>query len=127
MSNAVMRLTLAIFGTGLLLPLVAQAAPGLASGKAAFQQKCSACHSDVAGKNGVGPSLFGVYGRAAATAPGYTYSAALKASGLTWTPANLSAWLDKPSALVPRNKMGVAPLLKLDEKANLIAYLKSAH
>ena len=126
MPHTIMRLGFAL-GLGLALPFAAQAAPDIAAGKVTFQQKCSACHSDVAGKNGVGPSLFGVYGRAAASAPGYSYSAALKASGVTWTPANLSAWLDKPGALVPRNKMGVAPPLKADEKANLLAYLKSVH
>lgn len=118
----------------LILPLVtlalaagAQAAPDAVHGQAVFKQKCAACHNDDAsGHNGVGPNLFGVYGRAAAQAPGYTYSAALKASGVTWTPANLSAWLDKPSALVPRNKMGVAPPLSPADKADIVAYLKSA-
>lgn len=101
------------------------AAPDAALGQTTFKQKCSACHSDVKSKNGVGPSLFGVYGRAAATAPGYTYSKALKAAGLTWTADKLTAWLDKPTAVVPGTKMTFAPPLKPEEKANLIAYLKT--
>ena len=43
---------------------------------------------DAAGKNGIGPSLFGVVGRPAGTAPGFSYSTAMKGAG-TWTPAKL--------------------------------------
>ena len=111
----------------ILMASAAQAAPDPVHGQAVFKQKCAACHTiDTSGHNGVGPNLFGVYGRAAALAPGYNYSAALKTSGVTWTITNLSAWLDKPSALVPRNKMGVAPPLTPAEKSDVLAFLKSA-
>ncbi len=94
-------------------------------GGALFNAKCGGCHTDVAGKNSIGPSLFGVYGRTAGTAAGYTYSNALKASGIVWTADTLTAWLTKPPALVPGTKMAFAPPTKPDEKTDLIAYLKS--
>jgi cytochrome c2 len=45
---------------------------------------CTACHSLAPGQNMVGPSLHGLIGRRAGTAPGFQYSAANKASGLIW-------------------------------------------
>lgn len=104
---------------------VQAAAPDAAAGQTIFKQKCSSCHSDVKDKNGVGPSMFGVYGRAAGMAPGYTYSKALKASAIKWTPEQLTVWLNKPKAVVPGTKMGFAPPTTAAEKANLIAYLKT--
>src|SRR6476469_9424877 len=54
----------------------------------AFMQ-CKVCHTTQAGQHLVGPSLAGVYGRTAASARGYPYSAALKQAGLTWDDATL--------------------------------------
>lgn len=93
-------------------------------GKALYQQRCIACHS--AKYNGVGPAHQGVFGRAAASAKGYDYSPALKASGLTWTEANLDKWLANPQALVPGQKMGIS-VPDAAERADLIAYLKLLH
>ena len=109
----------------LVTAAAAQAAPDPAKGGTIFTAKCSGCHTDVSGKNSIGPSLFGVYGRAAATAPGYSYSSALKASGIVWTSDRLTAWLTKPAALVPGTKMSFAPPTTAEEKTDLIAYLKS--
>jgi cytochrome c len=71
----------------------------------------------------VGPSLVGVYGRKAASLPGYDYSAALKASGLVWNAANLDAWLTDPSKLVPGTKMAFTGIATPDLRADVIAYL----
>jgi len=111
---------------GLVVAATAQAAsPDPVKGGAIFNAKCGGCHSDISGKNMIGPSLFGVYGRTAGTAPGYTYSSALKASGIVWTSDKLTAWLTKPTALVPGTKMSFAPPTTAEEKTDLIAYLKS--
>ncbi len=101
------------------------ATPDAGAGQATFKQKCSGCHSDAPARNGVGPSLFGAYGRAAGSAPGYAYSKPLKASGIIWTPETLTAWLTKPTAVVPGTKMGFVPPTSAADKANLIAYLKT--
>ena len=58
--------------------IVFAAAPAFAAGDAAAGEKvfkahlCFACHKFEEGKNGVGPSLHGVFGRKAAQAAGYT-------------------------------------------------------
>ena len=94
-----------------------------AHGKAAFAARCGLCHSagDV-GEAGQGPPLAGVVGRKAATQPGFDYTAALKASHLTWTPANLDRFLAAPSALVPGTAMPIA-VGDAKTRADLIAYL----
>ena len=99
----------------------AQAAGDAGRGKAAFGA-CSACHSVIAGKNGVGPSLFGVAGRHAGTAPGYSYSAAMKASG-AWTAQQLDAYLANPKAAIPGNKMPFSGVSDPQKRADIIAYL----
>jgi cytochrome c len=81
---------------GVTAPAVAQDA---AKGADVYQDRCSACH--VLNGIGQGPSLVGVVGRKAASLQGFNYSDAMKASGLTWTPANLDRFLSGPTKLVP--------------------------
>jgi cytochrome c len=71
----------------------------------------------------VGPSLFGVVGRPAGTAPGYNYSEANKSSGKTWDDATLDTYLTNPKALVPGTKMVFPGLPDAADRANVIAYL----
>ncbi|HEX6957419.1 MAG TPA: cytochrome c family protein [Ferrovibrio sp.] len=95
------------------------------AGKKVFA-KCRACHSLDAGKNGVGPSLHGVFGRKAGTAEGYKYSDAMKNKGVTWNEDNLEKYLENPKAFVPGNKMAFPGVKKESERDDLIAYLKQA-
>jgi cytochrome c len=88
-------------------------------GAALVQARCAICHSPEAGQ---GPDLTGVVGRKAGTAPGYPASAALKASGLVWTPANLDAFLADPSKRVPGTSMP-NPYVNPADRADIIAYL----
>ncbi len=88
----------------------------------AFAQ-CMSCHSVEAGKNVVGPSLHGVVGRKAASLPGYAYSDALKASGLTWDKATLDKWLTSPAKLVPGTKMGFFGFTDAAKRKEVIDYL----
>ena len=88
-------------------------------------RKCSACHKLVAGENGTGPYLYGVVGRAKGAADGFGYSDALASMGGEWTPENLSDFLEKPSSYAPGTSMSFAGLKKIDDRADLIAYLDS--
>ena len=101
---------------------VATAAGDADAGKKVFS-KCAVCHTAVAGKNGLGPSLFGVVGRPSASVAGYNYSDAMKAANKTWDEATLNAYLTDPKAAVPGNKMAFAGLPNPDDRANVIAYL----
>src|SRR6185312_7891999 len=98
------------------------ATTGDTAGRQVFQ-KCRACHSLDAGKNGVGPSLANIVGEKAAAVPGYNFSPAMKASNLTWDAATLDAYLADPQKVVPGNKMPF-PGLKTDrERSAIIALL----
>ena len=105
---------------------VAAAQPALtgdaAAGRQVFQ-KCRACHSLDAGKNGVGPSLANIVGEKAAAVPGYNFSPAMKASNLTWDAATLDAYLTDPQKLVPGNKMPFPGLKTERERSAVIALL----
>ena len=89
---------------------------------------CVACHSlNEGGKNGIGPNLYGVVGQPiAAHAEGYAYSSALKThTGQQWTYEELDKWLTKPSAYAPGTKMSYAGIADQQNRANVIAYLRS--
>jgi cytochrome c len=103
--------------------LAAQAPAGdAANGAMVFDDRCSACH--VLSGVGQGPSLIGVVGRKAASLPGYSYSDALTASGLVWTPANLDQFLVGPTTFVPGTSMRAIVSNPADRR-DLIAYLAS--
>jgi len=103
-------------------PVAAPAATlaGNAVRGAQLYQICSGCHS--LDQNEIGPLHRGVVGRKAGAVPGYAYSAALRGSGLTWTPATLDKWLTNPQGLVKGSKMFFS-VAKPQDRADLIAYL----
>jgi cytochrome c len=114
-----------VIAAGLILAApFAASAQDAEAGKAVFK-KCAACHAF--DKNGLGPSLGCVAGRAAGAAEGYAgYSDKLKASGITWDDEKLLAWFEKDDAVVPGNKMIFPAGVKdATDRANLLAYIKS--
>ncbi|MGA7071995.1 c-type cytochrome [Bradyrhizobium sp.] len=109
---------------GVTLSFSAYAAGDAAAGKSVFN-KCAICHSPAPGKNGVGPTLFGVVGRKSASVDGFSYSDAMKAANKTWDEATLDAYLTDPKAMVPGTKMVFPGLPKPEDRANVIAYLET--
>ncbi|HEX3673673.1 MAG TPA: cytochrome c family protein [Rhizomicrobium sp.] len=86
--------------------------------------RCAICHSNTKGAPArIGPNLFGVVGRKAGTQPDFSYSAALKNSGIVWTPANLDRWTAGPAAMVPGNRMSFAGISSARDRSDLVAYL----
>src|SRR5580658_7677312 len=67
-------------------------------GKELFLRRCSGCHAPDLNKEG--PSLRGIYGRKAASAPGFSYSEALKKASIRWDDQTLDRWLIDPDAMV---------------------------
>lgn len=90
----------------------------------AFAQ-CRACHSPEPGRNGVGPSLAGVFGSKAATVPGYSFSPAMQRSGLTWDVVTLDRYLKAPRQVVPGTRMSFPGIQDDAQRAAVIAYLKA--
>lgn len=86
---------------------------------------CKTCHSPEKGKNMIGPSLFAVYGTKAGDVAGYTFSDAMKKSGLTWDDATLDTYLTNPMKMVPGTKMTYAGQPDAAKRKEIIEYLKS--
>lgn len=115
----------------LMVAFLCLAAPALAegdavAGKTVFK-KCAPCHS-VEKVNRVGPTLSGIIGRPVATIEDYSYSRAMQTfgeDGKVWSEAQIAEYLMSPKAMVPGTKMAFAGLKKIEDIANLIAYLKA--
>jgi cytochrome c len=86
---------------------------------------CNGCHAAGPGQHGIGPSLAGVSGRAAAGAPGYGYSPALRRSGLRWDDATLHEFLADPRATVPGTSMAYAGMRDAARRQAIIDWLKT--
>lgn len=87
--------------------------------------QCQMCHSTEEGKNGLGPSLAGIVGREAGTVPGFAYSPANRDSAVTWTEETLDPYLENPRTYMPGNRMSYAGLKNAEQRAELIAWLKT--
>jgi len=113
------------------LALLALAAPARAEGDAArgaqAYRACAACHSLQPDRNMTGPSLAGVWGRAAASLASFRrYSMALKNAKIVWDERTLDPWLAFPAHYIPGNRMTFPGIKDKQARADLIAYLKTA-
>ncbi|GGB41451.1 hypothetical protein GCM10011380_33640 [Sphingomonas metalli] len=125
-----MKLFLALGATGLgAAAFVALSGPGLAQTAPAAAPPafaaCRACHTvNQGGRNGIGPNLYKVVGRPAASVAGFNYSPALKASKLRWDDKTLDEYLAAPQKKVPGTRMPIATPDPA-KRAAIIAYLKA--
>jgi cytochrome c len=107
--------------------LLASADP--AKGEAVFK-KCATCHTgENGGANKTGPNLWNIVNRPIAGHEGFSYSAPMKEfsqGGKTvWDYEHLNHFLAGPKAYIKGTAMGFAGVKKDDERANLIAYLRT--
>jgi cytochrome c len=108
------------------VPIATLLASASAQNGAQSAKVCLTCHNLGKGQgNKIGPDLYGVVGRQVASEAGFSYSAALKAKGGTWTFDALNPWLANPRADVPGTAMTFAGLPSEKQRADVIAYLNS--
>lgn len=108
-----------------IAPLLAEA--DIDAGQSVFK-KCASCHTiEQGGQNKVGPNLYDVVGRPIASVEGFGYSSALISygEGKEWSYAELNGFLHKPKEHVPGTSMGFAGLKKTEDRANLVAWLRT--
>ncbi|MCB9673340.1 MAG: c-type cytochrome [Alphaproteobacteria bacterium] len=119
-----------VVASAVWLPAVRDARAGdsapaadLARGEEVYA-RCAACHSLT--ENRTGPRHCGLFGRAAASQPGFQYSKAMQRSGLVWDAATLDRFLRAPLDVVPGTKMTYAGISDPSDRAALVAYLEVA-
>ncbi|ETX30311.1 c-type cytochrome [Roseivivax isoporae] len=98
------------------------------NGERQFLRKCSVCHTlGPDGARRAGPSLAGVFGRAAGSLPGYPYSDALRQSDIVWTAETIDALFALgPDHVTPGSKMPMQQIARPEDRADLIDYLRQA-
>src|SRR5215475_5989774 len=102
------------------------ASANVEAGKALFQKDCATCHTiDKGGANKVGPNQWDIVGRKKASHEGFSYSSALQAKGGDWTYEDIDHMIFKPQAFVRGTKMAFAGLPKEQDRADVIAYLRT--
>ena len=93
-------------------------------GKKIFARSGAQCHTiSLGGHHKTSPNLFGVCGRQAGQSSWYTYSYAMKNSGITWNEETLDKYLQDPKKMFPGTKMVFAGLKKKKDRHQLINYL----
>lgn len=92
-------------------------------GAVLYRQRCASCHGAPDRPSTLAPNLTGVVGRKAASTA-FNYSAALKASGLTWNRANLDRFLTAPARMVPGTRMAIS-VTDAAQRAAVLDYLAS--
>lgn len=110
-----------------ITPLLATA--NIANGEKSFK-KCIQCHAIEKDKpHGIGPSLWGIVGRAIGSLSNYAYSSAMKEkASAIWDVEALNQFIHNPRKFVKGTKMTFMGIETDEERADLIAYLqKAAH
>ncbi len=106
-----------------IAPLLAAAS--VESGKK-LARKCGLCHTfKKGGPHKIGPNLWDIVGADKARWENFSYSAAVAGVGGSWWYEELNAWVAKPGAYIPGTKMTFNGLKELEDRADLIAYLRT--
>jgi cytochrome c len=96
------------------------------NGKVLFAKLCVTCHTvDKGGANKVGPNQWNLVGRKKGSEEGFSYSAGMKAMTGDWTYEDINHMIFKPIAFVKGTKMAFVGVPKEQDRADIIAYLRT--
>jgi cytochrome c len=100
----------------------------MSNGERQFMRKCSICHATEPGPSRkAGPTLAGIFGRAAGAVPGYPYSPVLRDAAITWDATSIDALFDAgPDHYIPGSRMPMQVIAAPQDRADLISWLKTA-
>jgi cytochrome c len=88
--------------------------------------RCASCHDATPAPSAkIGPDLYGVVGRKAASLPGFAYSAALKSQDFVWDADHLDRWIENPNAVAPGTIMAFAGIAAAADRQAIIEYLQN--
>ena len=98
----------------------------MSNGERQFQRKCSICHSLTDdGARRAGPHLGGLIGRPAGSVDGYQYSETVATLPYAWDETTIDQLFDiGPDHYRPGSKMPMQRIVKPQDRADLIAFLK---
>lgn len=89
-------------------------------------KRCATCHTFQKGEPAkVGPNLWGIVGNKHGHMEGFPYSKAIASIDKPWDYEQLNAFLASPKTYAPGTKMTFAGLKKLQERADVIAWLRT--
>lgn len=107
-------------------PILALLAAADVEKGAKISKACAACHSfEKGGPAKQGPNLWNIVNHDIAAAAGFQYSEGLKKLEGSWDYAHLNQFLAKPKKLVADTKMNYIGLKKSEDRAALIAWLRT--
>jgi cytochrome c len=93
---------------------------------ATVAKKCAACHTfEQGGENKIGPNLWSVLGRDIASVPDFSYSSGLSEKEGSWDYQSVSDFVHDPRGWAPGTKMTFAGISDPQDRADLLAYLRS--
>jgi cytochrome c len=94
---------------------------------AEISKKCAVCHSFGKGEPAkVGPNLWGIVGNKHAHMEGFPYSDAIKGmADKTWSYEEINHFITNPKHYAPGTKMTFPGLPKVQDRADLIAWLRT--
>lgn len=89
-------------------------------------KKCVSCHNFQKGEpDKIGPNLFEIIGNSIGSKTGYAYSKAMASFGGKWGYEEINKFLYKPKQYMEGTKMNFAGLKKVEDRANLILWLRN--